>query len=484
MTDPAVKKAPAALAVDQAVILTSSGLFDGRSHHRIGDAGPLTRVGGITLFTRAVLALQRAGVREVLVLAGDEEQALRSSVQKDSRVTIHLRWMPVREFPPNDIRTWEALGAEIRGSCLVVGGRALFSRGLIETLRDQARSGELALVVRPAQDQSPVGKQVKGSGNLGIKFRGGRAIALYEQASGLIGGIGTIDGVAADLLVLPGRYLRAACKAGFSKSTSPLRVLLEQAVIEGVVQAIPITPSSSDWYHEVLDRAGVRSAERMLLHAHPGKYEGIVDRYFNRPVSRPFTRVFLRLGLSANAVTGISIFIGLLAAACFAIGNYAAGIAGALLFQLSAVVDCCDGEMARVTFSESEFGAKLDIIGDNVVHMCIFGGMALGLYYQQGAESVLPLALGAAAILGNACSLWIVSKAQRLHRDGAPQGQQRSGQLEFLIRNVASRDFSVVVVILALLGWLEGFLWLAAIGSNVFWVVMVWVTRRFALSRA
>ena len=53
------------------------------------------------------------------------------------------------------------------------------------------------------------------------------------------------------------------------------------------------------------------------------------------------------------------------------IANSAPGLA-ALLFQLAAVIDCSDGEVARLTFTDSPFGAWLDITLDNLVHMAIF----------------------------------------------------------------------------------------------------------------
>ena len=106
--------------------------------------------------------------------------------------------------------------------------------------------------------------------------------------------------------------------------------------------------------------------------------------------------------------------IGLLAAGGFALGTYAAGVGAALLFQLAAIIDCSDGEVARLTFTESPFGAWLDLALDNVVHMAIFSGIAVGAFQQTapGEDAWIPLALGAAAISGNACSFLLVNKAQ------------------------------------------------------------------------
>ena len=67
--------------------------------------------------------------------------------------------------------------------------------------------------------------------------------------------------------------------------------------------------------------------------------------------------LFLAAGLSPNAITIVASLIGFTAAAGFSMGTYGAGVAAALVFQLAAVIDCCDGEVARLTFAESPFGA-------------------------------------------------------------------------------------------------------------------------------
>jgi len=213
--------------------------------------------------------------------------------------------------------------------------------------------------------------------------------------------------------------------------------------------------------------------------------DGFVDRYFNRKVSASLTPIFLRTGLSPNAITVLSMVIGLLAAASFGVGSYAAGLMGALLFQLSAIVDCCDGEVARLTHRQSRFGEQLDLTADNVVHMAIFAGVAWGTYLTQvSGTSWLPLLLGAAAVIGNGCSFWVVTRARTLRDRRAWANPAQAARADFILKNMASRDFSLVLLFFALVGGLEWFLWLAAIGVNVFWIVMAWVTRPSILVRA
>ena len=55
---------------------------------------------------------------------------------------------------------------------------------------------------------------------------------------------------------------------------------------------------------------------------------------------------------------------------------------------------------------------------------------------------------------------------------------------DFMLKNVASRDFSVIVLIFAVIGKLDWFLWIAVIGSVVFSLLMLWVIRPSATTRA
>ena len=116
--------------------------------------------------------------------------------------------------------------------------------------------------------------------------------------------------------------------------------------------------------------------------------------------------------------------------------------------------------------------------------MAIFGGIAIGAYRQAagGDHGWMPLALGAAAICGNALSFVLVNRAQKIKTASEWKTPLHAAWSDFMLKNVASRDFSVVVFLFALLGKLEAFLWLAAIGSLAFAGVMIWIIRPTAVA--
>lgn len=437
-----------------AILLPSVDLFGAPVR---GAVGPLTPIVGIGLFQRAVLTFQRAGIRQLIVVAGVEEEALKQALGKGPRVTIPVRWMPLREFPLDDPRTWEALAAEVRGFCLVSGATGIFSRALVEQLRRDVQEGHAIVVGAGGRQHGTIQDDVGSP----------RRFAESSVAE------------AADLVVLPACLLSAAGSAMRESGSVPVRRWIEQAAATGRLRVFSAESNQAQWYRAVRNSRDLRAAENQLFASLRSDLEGVVDRYFNRILSRRFTRVFLSLGLSPNTVTMLATLVGLAAAVGFAMGTYAAGLAAAVLFQLAAVIDCSDGEIARLTFTESSFGAWLDVAMDNVVHMAIFGGIAWGSYIAASGFPYgwTPLALGAAAILGNALSFALVGRAQKIRAANGWKSLAHAARSEFILQNVASRDFSVIVLLFALLGKLDWFLWLAAIGSLTFAAIMLWVVR-------
>ena len=88
---------------------------------------------------------------------------------------------------------------------------------------------------------------------------------------------------------------------------------------------------------------------RVLLERANRPDDGFYSTFVLRRVSKPVTSLALRLRLSPNQISLISLVVGLGAAACFAWGSWPALLAGGLLLQASLIIDCVDGEVARFT---------------------------------------------------------------------------------------------------------------------------------------
>ncbi len=117
-------------------------------------------------------------------------------------------------------------------------------------------------------------------------------------------------------------------------------------------------------YCIVLDRDGVRAAERRI---YMGAYKGVTDlitKYVWPVPAMWATRGCVALGLSPNAVTTVGAALMLLALWLFWTGDYGWGLLAAWIMTF---LDTVDGKLARVTLTASPFGNVFDH-GIDLIH--------------------------------------------------------------------------------------------------------------------
>src|SRR5206468_5146197 len=181
-----------------------------------------------------------------------------------------------------------------------------------------------------------------------------------------------------------------------------------------------------------------------------------------------------------NAVTLLGIALGViggLALGAATLGGVAAGVACVIA---SGVLDCADGELARLRFAESRLGHWLDMAGDTVVHLAVLGGLARRLVRGAAVPSwpvFAVLALGVAGAF--AVISWSEVAEDRRRRAGGRENRVLDGVLGPL----STRDWYVFVVPFALAGRPDRLVFGAAIGAHVFWVAALVLLVR-ALRRA
>src|SRR5947208_10156707 len=145
-----------------------------------------------------------------------------------------------------------------------------------------------------------------------------------------------------------------------------------------------------------------RSAWR-LLRASGKPTDGWLSRHVHRRISRVCSYLLLQLGLTANQVTLLVFLVGAVAAWFAAQTTHATMIAGAGLFWFASIADGIDGEMARLTFSDSERGEQLDTFVDAATYIVAFAGLMVGWWRQgmgpEGVALAATVAVGLPAML-------------------------------------------------------------------------------------
>ncbi|HOV38937.1 MAG TPA: CDP-alcohol phosphatidyltransferase family protein [Spirochaetales bacterium] len=139
------------------------------------------------------------------------------------------------------------------------------------------------------------------------------------------------------------------------------------------------------------------------LPAEKRKSDAYWTQWVLRPFSIPVSWIFLRLKVSANGVSYLSALTALVGGILLCIDSASARIGGALLLNLFAVLDCVDGNIARVTKTTGPWGAWADALGGYVAYASALLGAGMAAEMMCGGVSdstggILPA--GAFAFLG------------------------------------------------------------------------------------
>jgi phosphatidylglycerophosphate synthase len=134
---------------------------------------------------------------------------------------------------------------------------------------------------------------------------------------------------------------------------------------------------------DISTAAARRRAAWRLLRTSGKPTDGWLSRNIHRKISRLFSYLFLEMGLTPNGATLFTFGVGVLAGWFLSQTTQATMIAGAALFWFASVADGIDGEMARLTFSDSDLGERLDTFVDAATYIVALGGVVVG-WWRQG----------------------------------------------------------------------------------------------------
>ncbi len=202
--------------------------------------------------------------------------------------------------------------------------------------------------------------------------------------------------------------------------------------------------------------------------------DGFLARHFDRYVSRRLSVHLVARGVSPNVVTVGATLVGLAGAGLLADAHRLGRVLGAALFVISTILDGCDGEVARLALRCSDFGRRLDLVGDNVVNAAVFAALAYALAHgaDGGISSAVVWVTAAgfvvATLTGFVFSSWLARTRRVIERDW--------------YERLTGRDFAYVILVLAIVGRLDWFVGLAGIGCFVFAAAVLaywaWLSRQ------
>jgi phosphatidylglycerophosphate synthase len=242
-------------------------------------------------------------------------------------------------------------------------------------------------------------------------------------------------------------------------ASAPLGPALDAALSAGAVTPL----HDRSLVHAVHDPASAEVGERRLYTTLGSAIDTPFDTAFHRRFSRHVSRLAVALGITPNTITIASLLVGLIAIAILWRATPLQAVAGLVAYAIAVILDHADGEVARLTLTESAIGEWLDIVVDTIIH----AGVVLALGATSAAATGQGIGLGIAAALGIVASA-VVMKIW--------PGLAMPDRLGAAIAGVGNRDgFYAMLIgfILVRALWPEALPWLmilVAAGSHAYWV--------------
>jgi phosphatidylglycerophosphate synthase len=159
----------------------------------------------------------------------------------------------------------------------------------------------------------------------------------------------------------------------------------------------PITITEGYWAH-IGDEEAAKLATWRLLNRLRWRPGGLVAKHLNRPISTRISYLLIDTPVTPNQTTIFAFLVGLVGVVLIFLGGYVNVVVGTALLQINSIVDGIDGELARVRHQNSEFGAYLDSVCDEILNSATMIG--IGYYLSHFKYGGQPLYLWAGCVAG------------------------------------------------------------------------------------
>jgi phosphatidylglycerophosphate synthase len=365
-------------------------------------------IAGVTAFKRLIFSLQRAGIENFIIFQQNstlsQQHSIETNIESDSRFKSNLQWHSLHNDSFSDNLNSIKLLPKLE-KVLLVEGDLLTTSELIKGFINSSNALE--------------------------------PIAI----TGLFNENRNSDGI---YLLLPSdveNYLRFG---SLKKEVTPVHL-------------------SGPWFFRkrIKDSESTQSIEKGILDEHKLHYHQFMDIWVNSIFSIKISSLLIKTFLTPNQITILGLFIGLASGILFAQGNYWNTLIGGVLLSITAILDCCDGDVARLKFMESDFGENLDTACDNIINIFIFIGIMLGVARYDGLiQALIPFAL---LMFGGGWIFYLIYFPK-----GGKGSYFTNTPMYNIIQILASRNFIYVILLFCIFNKLNWFLWIAGIGSIVF----------------
>lgn len=154
-----------------------------------------------------------------------------------------------------------------------------------------------------------------------------------------------------------------------------------------------------------------------------------IDLAFYRPIGFAWAYLFRKIGVTPNAVTIASIFLGVGAGYCFYFTNIWINLLGILLLVWANSFDSCDGQLARLTGNYSPIGRILDGLSGDLWFVAIYTAICLhenhfSAFFGEHSWLIWVIAVAAGICHGKQAAMADYYRQFHLYHVKGPEGSE------------------------------------------------------------
>jgi len=335
---------------------------------------------GLTLIERVLLTVKLTGIQEFVVVTGYLGETIEERLGSGEKYGVSIEYVHNSEWKRGNAISVLIAEHHVGEEFLVVMGDHLIERRMVEELLKHR--GNLALCI----DSDPKNVNLEEATRVFVREK-----RLLEIGKGLERFNAVDTG-----LFLCTRKIFPTLKISIKEGGEEWSDFIGCFARENRVEAVDVPGSL--WV-DVDTVEDAERAERVLLDSLTKPTDGVVSRHINRRVSKRISSLLSRTELSPNHISLSSFLLGIISALLFSNGTFPFSILGGILAQTASIIDGCDGEVARLRFKESRYGAWFDAVLDRYADAFIIIGMAYGAWVSRGDPTIL--LLGFLALIGS-----------------------------------------------------------------------------------
>jgi CDP-L-myo-inositol myo-inositolphosphotransferase len=362
-----------------------------------GDTKPLVSLLGLPLIERVIITAKKSGLSDFYVVTGYNGKNVEHFLEKlalrrDVKITTITNAEWKRENGVSVLKANELLNENF----ILLMGDHIFNEDTLKRLKsEQVREGEVILAV----DYNTNGNHLVDVGDVTkVYVDNGKIIDIGKNIS-------RYNAYDTGIFLCSQAVFSAITASIVNNGKSSLSGGIKLLAEKGKVKPFDI---KNNFWIDVDDEKAFQKAEKVLLERLKKSSDGPISRYCNRPLSAKITRYLIKTRITPNQISFFSFLLSTVAALCFFVGSYTYLALGAVLAQLSSIIDGCDGEVARLKDIKTDFGGWFDAVLDRYADAFLLFGLTWYVYSLSG--SLLTLFTGFLAIIGTFMNSYTADK--------------------------------------------------------------------------